>query len=598
MNKLIHGPNVAGQSIIDRVMSAKHTIAGQDLEKAVFKATTEELMGPKRKHLDYLIWCSNNANISIPEMANQLIGRTTNSNWIVVFKALITIHDLMNYGNERFTQYLASSNCTFALSTFLDRTSTLGYEMSVFIRRYSDYITQKAVSYRLMGYDFCKVRRGKEDGVLRKMDTHKLLKGLPILQQQLDVLLNFNVTSTELNNGVINVSFLALFKDLIRLFACYNDGIINLLEKYFEMDRRQCAEAFDVYKKFVNRMDSVQAILRTAELMGIDKQEIPDLAKAPASLCEALEEHLKSLETNKMSGVASSVPKRPMSGVTTAINNFTVAAQMGAAPGAGAGAFTITEVERNKILEEEQKQLDQLKKEKMRSQQTATSPTQAFRPVASARTTVATPTVAARTTLTTPPVAVPRSSSGNNTVETLAASNKMKVSNTQELELAFREHERQPEVKPLAPPPPGFNSFGDVLKPTVMHANSSSKTIDLASLNLNDMQPKVNPLNVYSSTNTYSSASYNAMSTANTGTMSSAIVIPISTLNPTYRMPMMQPSYHNVAANQYWMQPRMMMLGQPTLGWNPIQQGGPGGPPLHQRPTFQEIKPNDPFGVL
>ena len=47
-----------------------------------------------------LIFCSNSPNVSIPEMANQLIGRTTNSSWVVVFKALITIHDLMNYGNE------------------------------------------------------------------------------------------------------------------------------------------------------------------------------------------------------------------------------------------------------------------------------------------------------------------------------------------------------------------------------------------------------------------------------------------------------------------------------------------------------------------
>jgi len=52
MNKIIHGPNVAGQSLADRVMAAKHTITGQELTKAVFKATTDEVMGPKRKHLD------------------------------------------------------------------------------------------------------------------------------------------------------------------------------------------------------------------------------------------------------------------------------------------------------------------------------------------------------------------------------------------------------------------------------------------------------------------------------------------------------------------------------------------------------------------
>ncbi len=33
----------------------------------------------------------------------------------------------------------------------------------------------------------------------------------------------------DLNNSVINAAFMLLFKDLIKLFASYNDGIINLL---------------------------------------------------------------------------------------------------------------------------------------------------------------------------------------------------------------------------------------------------------------------------------------------------------------------------------------------------------------------------------
>jgi len=40
------------------------------------------------------------------------------------------------------------------------------------------------------------------------------------------------VTKGELNNGVINACFMLLFKDLIRLLACYNDGIISLLGTY------------------------------------------------------------------------------------------------------------------------------------------------------------------------------------------------------------------------------------------------------------------------------------------------------------------------------------------------------------------------------
>lgn len=43
---------MAGQSIMDRVVAARHSIAGQGLAKSVCKATTEELMGPKKKHID------------------------------------------------------------------------------------------------------------------------------------------------------------------------------------------------------------------------------------------------------------------------------------------------------------------------------------------------------------------------------------------------------------------------------------------------------------------------------------------------------------------------------------------------------------------
>ncbi|CAN7944374.1 unnamed protein product [Ixodes pacificus] len=66
--------------------------------------------------------------------------------------------------------------------------------MSTFIRRYAKYLTEKAVSYRTVAFDFCKVKRGKEDGTLRTMPTDKLLKTVPALQSQLDALLEFDVS--------------------------------------------------------------------------------------------------------------------------------------------------------------------------------------------------------------------------------------------------------------------------------------------------------------------------------------------------------------------------------------------------------------------
>jgi len=52
INKLLHGPNVAGQSLVDRVMAAKHSLTGEGLAKTVCKASTEEISPPKKKHID------------------------------------------------------------------------------------------------------------------------------------------------------------------------------------------------------------------------------------------------------------------------------------------------------------------------------------------------------------------------------------------------------------------------------------------------------------------------------------------------------------------------------------------------------------------
>lgn len=47
-----------------------------------------------------LIQATNETNVNIPQMADTLFERATNSSWVVVFKALVTTHHLMVHGNE------------------------------------------------------------------------------------------------------------------------------------------------------------------------------------------------------------------------------------------------------------------------------------------------------------------------------------------------------------------------------------------------------------------------------------------------------------------------------------------------------------------
>ncbi|CAF1927216.1 unnamed protein product [Rotaria magnacalcarata] len=308
-----------GQSILDRILAAKNTIAGQAIAKVVCKATTEEVTGPKRKHVDFLLQLTHQANASIPDTADLLMERSQNTSWVVAFKSLITIHQLMAYGNERFESYMASHNYHLQAPGIVDRMGMSSSDMFIYIGRYADYLNEKREAYKIMGYDFCKIERGKDDGTLRIMPLDKLFKTLPIILKQIDAILRFDVAPNELANGIIYGCFFLLFKDLLYLYAVYNDGIINLLEKYFNMNKKQCREAIDMYKKFLDRTDQVTQYFKITERyeqlfdryfweppLGVDRSEISDLIKgveknkAPVNLLEPLENYVASLEGKKI----------------------------------------------------------------------------------------------------------------------------------------------------------------------------------------------------------------------------------------------------------------------------------------------------------
>ncbi|KAM9172085.1 phosphatidylinositol-binding clathrin assembly protein isoform 4-T4 [Pangshura tecta] len=437
---------MSGQSLTDRITAAQHSVTGSAVSKTVCKATTHEVMGPKKKHLDYLIQCTNEMNVNIPQLADSLFERTTNSSWVVVFKSLITTHHLMVYGNERFIQYLASRNTLFNLSNFLDKSGLQGYDMSTFIRRYSRYLNEKAVSYRQVAFDFTKVKRGA-DGVMRTMNTEKLLKTVPIIQNQMDSLLDFNVNSNELTNGVINAAFMLLFKDAIRLFAAYNEGIINLLEKYFDMKKNQCKEGLDIYKKFLTRMTRISEFLKVAEQVGIDRGDIPDLSQAPSSLLDALEQHLASLEGKKIKDSTAASRATTLSNAVSSLAST------------GLSLTKVDEREKQAALEEEQARLKALKEQRLKelAKKPHTSLTTAASPVSTA----------AGSIMTTPAIDIFSTPSSSNSTSKLP-------NDLLDLQPTFH-----PSVHPISTGPQvggswgGFDELGGLLKPTVTSQNQN-----------------------------------------------------------------------------------------------------------------------------
>ncbi len=56
------------------------------------------------------------------------------------------------------------------------------------------------------------------------------------------------------------------------------------------MNKKQCKDALDFYKKFLVRMDRVAEFLKVAENVGIDKGDIPDLTKVHHSATRKLDQ--------------------------------------------------------------------------------------------------------------------------------------------------------------------------------------------------------------------------------------------------------------------------------------------------------------------
>ncbi len=79
-----------------------------------------------------------------------------------------------------------------------------------------------------------------------------------------------------IDNEITLLAFRLLVKDLLILFQAVNEGVISVLEQFFEMSKIDAKDALQIYKKFVKLTERVVDYLGAAKKspIGID---IPDL---------------------------------------------------------------------------------------------------------------------------------------------------------------------------------------------------------------------------------------------------------------------------------------------------------------------------------
>ncbi|KAK6881327.1 ENTH domain-containing protein C19F8.03c [Candida tropicalis] len=232
-----------------------------------------------------------------------LQSRLQDSSWSVVYKSLIVIHLMIREGDRDVTlDYLVNrappQMLNLSHNNVIKNSNSFNNDIK-FINKYSKYLQTRVKQYDATGVDYVRDERSNNSttqsgGRLRSLSVDKgLLREVESVQKQIDSLLKNNFMENEINNDIVLTAFRLLVNDLLALFQELNEGVINILEHYFEMSKVDAERSLKIYKKFVDQTKFVIDYLRVAKhLEYATKLHVPTIKHAPTALTSSLEEYL------------------------------------------------------------------------------------------------------------------------------------------------------------------------------------------------------------------------------------------------------------------------------------------------------------------
>ncbi|KAA8910639.1 ANTH domain-containing protein [Sphaerosporella brunnea] len=239
-------------------------------------ATKHKLAAPKAKYVEHILIATHAGEAGIAEVFRAINNRLRDNSWTVGYHGSVA---------RCHIAYLRRNPRLITLSHYSDA-QIQGRN----IRNYSNYLTERARTYGDVRTDF--VRDGQ--GRLRKLSVEKgLLREVECVQLQIKALLKCNFLDDEADNEITLLAFRLLVSDLLELFHVVNEGVINVLEHYFEMSRYDAERALRIYKVFTEQTADVVDFLQAARRVETSTRlQIPNIKHAPTSLTSSLEEYL------------------------------------------------------------------------------------------------------------------------------------------------------------------------------------------------------------------------------------------------------------------------------------------------------------------
>ncbi|OWM71774.1 putative clathrin assembly protein At5g35200 [Punica granatum] len=289
----------------------------KELDIAIVKATNHVERPAKDKHIR-AIFAAISATRPRADVAYciQALARrlSRTHNWAVALKTLIVIHralrevdptfheELINYGRSR--------SHMLNMAHFKDDSSPNAWDYSAWVRTYALFLEERLECFRILKYDIETDRPRTKD-----LDTTELLEQLLALQQLLFRVIGCQPQGAAVNNFVIPLALSMVASESIKIYQAISDGTVNLVDKFFEMQRHDAMRALDIYRRAGQQAERLSEFYEICRSLDIGRGEkFIKIEQPPASFLQTMEEYVKEAplaSTVRKDQVVDSNPSPP-----------------------------------------------------------------------------------------------------------------------------------------------------------------------------------------------------------------------------------------------------------------------------------------------